>query len=305
MPHLKHGLRNHPTRYLIVKDLVDVGRPARVRWRSYPPVLTVSTSFFKLASCRRCGANRVPVSRSRRSVSTHLRAARQHFFSRTFRSAVALRTALRLSAAGRAIYPTPRCPSTLFFKLRPFGLRPPDTVAAFRSGRSLLAVPARPVNSFFHSPPGDRCRQAFPPRFPAAGRSFYVGRRRSSSVFCIPLLRPGCHLSDIRDVYHYARRGGLSIAVRRFPLSAHPRATPSWPATCTTVHDRQGLPGPVWRRSNSPGASDTTSRAGLNQHACKHDPLGNFCREAGKEGITWVRFGPVFPVCCPTHRLLP
>jgi len=175
--------RNHPTRYLIVKDpaavaagrfwaaLVSLGklRPAAhlvklffqlsfeaplrfdrvadsaTEGRIYARPSGPSTLFFN--SDRIASVGRVAVSRRGVGLSTRPLAARQHIFSILLRGAVALRSVSGSRKAEVRFYVPRFGPSTLFFK----------SVSLSRSGRARFPVRElgylpnrhRPVNTFF------------------------------------------------------------------------------------------------------------------------------------------------------------
>jgi len=176
--------RNHPTRYLIVKDRVASPAVAggQQEVATYAALNPASSTFFQ-------------------NPPTRLSAA-----------------ALAVSRSGGRIYAAPSGPSSTFFQspFRPFG--DPAALPFFAARRELLRIPARPVNTFFHStratvvprsaspvsvgaeervyarPPGPSTLffnpaqvscdpRSGPARFPAAGEAVYAGRGRASTVF--------------------------------------------------------------------------------------------------------------------------
>ena len=176
--------RNHPTRYLIVKDRVASPAVAggQQEAATYAALNPASSTFFSKPADSFVGG-RFPVSRS-----------------------------------GGRIYASPSGPSSTFFQspFRPFG--DPAALPFFAARRELLRIPARPVNTFFHStrrtvvprsaspvsvgaeervyarPPGPSTLffnpaqvscdpRSGPARFPAAGGAVYAGRGRASTLF--------------------------------------------------------------------------------------------------------------------------
>ena len=114
---LSMAYRNHPTRYLIVKDRVASPAVAggQQEAATYAARVPVSSTFFQTPPTR-LSAAALPVSRS-----------------------------------GGRIYAAPSGPSSTFFNHR---FAPLDDSAALpfsAARRELLRIPARPVNTFFHS----------------------------------------------------------------------------------------------------------------------------------------------------------
>ena len=155
MPHLKHGLLNHPTRYLIVKDRVAQATRRRFRRLAGGGKLFVSTvpvKHFFSNPVRRLRPVRVAASRLRRRASTLPRRHRQHFFF----NFVSPRS--DPSVSGFPLWSSastlPRPARQRLFSLNPKRRCAPSRVAAFRSGLAYLADAAMPVNPFFQSWPG-------------------------------------------------------------------------------------------------------------------------------------------------------
>ena len=121
---LSMAYRNHPTRYLIVKD--------RVAQATRPPFP---------ATCRRW-----ETTRSRRPGQALFFKSRPPFASGPCRG---------FPLAEESFYTSPQAPSTLFFNPRRLAATRPFPVS--RSGGELLRSPARPVNAFFQIPSKRRC----------------------------------------------------------------------------------------------------------------------------------------------------
>ena len=142
----------------------------------------MSTSFFQL-SVSPLRPGRVPVSRTRRSVSTQLRAARQHFFSTCVRSAFASRTSAFGFPKRRSFLANPARPVNTFFSSFPCRRCGPDPRPGFPSRGGVSLRPATgTVNTFFQRSSGNRFPKK-PPRFPAARDGFYGHPARASTCF--------------------------------------------------------------------------------------------------------------------------
>ena len=146
--------RNHPTRYLIVKDRVASPAVAggQQEAATYAALNPASSTFFQNPPTRlSAAAFRFPEAEG---VSTRPRPARQALFSITvspvWRSG---RVAVFCSAEGASTHP--RAARQHFFSLNPKNRCPSVRVAGFRRrGGACLRSPARPVNAFFQSRPG-------------------------------------------------------------------------------------------------------------------------------------------------------
>ena len=175
--------RNHPTRYLIVKDRVaSPPLPAVSRKRQLTlPAFPCQALFFKTRRlvCRR------PLFRfpEAEGVSTLPRSARQALFSITvspvWRSG---RVAVFRSAEGASTHP--RAARQHFFSLAPKNRCPSVRVAGFRRrGGACLRLPARPVNAFFQSRPGFLRPPVGPGAVSRSGRGCLRGARAGVNGF--------------------------------------------------------------------------------------------------------------------------
>ena len=161
--------RNHPTRYLIVKDRVALPPLPAVSRKRQPTLRTVPRQalFFKTRRlvCRR-PRFRFPEAEG---VSTLPRQARQAlFFQSPFRPVGRLGRAA-VSPRGGSFYARPPGPSTLFFTQpeEPLSLGPRRRFPSARRSVSTLAHPTR--QRFFSIPPRflatpARARRGFPQR---------------------------------------------------------------------------------------------------------------------------------------------
>ena len=177
--------RNHPTRYLIVKDRVASPAVAggQQEAATYAARIPASSTFFKTRRlvCRR------PLFRFPEAVgvSTRPRPARQALFFNHRFARLAIRPRCRFSQRGGSFYASPRGPSTLFFTQpeEPLSLDPRRRFPSARRSVSTLAHPAR--QRFFSIPPRflatpGRARRGFPQReglstWDAGGRQRFSG----------------------------------------------------------------------------------------------------------------------------------
>jgi hypothetical protein len=175
--------RNHPTRYLIVKDRVASSAVAggQQEAATYAALIPASSTFFQNPPTRLSAtAFRFPEAEG---VSTRPRPARQALFSNHRFARLATRPRCRFSQRGGSFYASPRGPSTLF-SLAPKNRCPSVRVAGFRQrGGACLRSPVRPVNAFFQSRP----RFLRPPVGPGAvsrsGRGCLRGARAGVNGF--------------------------------------------------------------------------------------------------------------------------
>ena len=176
--------RNHPTRYLIVKDRVASPAVAggQQEAATYAARIPASSTFFfktRRLVCRRplsgfpkrraylrvpvrpvkhffsitvspvWRPGRVAVFRSAEGASTHPRAARQHFFSLAPKNRCPSVRVAGFRRRGGACLRSPARPVNAFFQSRPGFLRPPvGSGAVSRSGRGCLRGTRAGVNSF-------------------------------------------------------------------------------------------------------------------------------------------------------------
>ena len=145
--------RNHPTRYLIVKDRVASPLPAVSRKRQPTlPSIPRQALFFKTRRlvCRR---QRFRFPRSGERVYASPSGPSSPFFNHRFAplgdpAALPFRSAEEASTH-------PRAARQHFFSLAPKNRCPSVRVAGFRRrGGACLPSPTRPVNTFFQSRPG-------------------------------------------------------------------------------------------------------------------------------------------------------
>ena len=146
--------RNHPTRYLIVKDRVALPPLPAVSRKRQPTLRTVPRQalFFKTRRlvCRR-PRFRFPEAEG---VSTLPRPARQALFFNHRFAPLGDSAALPFRRAEEASTLT-RPARQRFFSLNPKNRCPSVRVAGFRRrGGACLRSPTRPVNAFFQSRPG-------------------------------------------------------------------------------------------------------------------------------------------------------
>jgi len=167
-----NAYRNHPTRYLIVKDPGRRGDPARPAGRAVVslgklPAPAHSVNLFSLDFAPPLRPDRVPVSRTRRSVSTRPRPARQHFFFNLVRVACAPRPVhAPVSRSGVGLSTRSLPARQHFFSGILEAPLPLESRRRFPAGEPhCLAGPAVPVNTFFQLLPN---RQRGPARVPVS-----------------------------------------------------------------------------------------------------------------------------------------
>jgi len=213
--------RNHPTRYLIVKDpaAVAAGRfwAALVSLGKLRPAAPSSSSFFNFLSKRRCAStvSRIP---RRRGVSTLARPARQHFFStptESLQSAVS-----RFPVRGVGLSTRPLAARQHIFSILLRGAVALRSVSGFpKSGGALLRPSLRPVNTFF------QVRFAFairscPVSRARAGLSTQPTPARQHLFFNLSLGRRESVTSVQREVEIYAPYGLSTGAASFFQAAA-------------------------------------------------------------------------------------
>ena len=145
--------RNHPTRYLIVKDRVASLAVAggQQEAATYAALNPASSTFFQNPPTRlSAAAFRFPEAEG---VSTRPRPARQALFFNHRFARLATRPRCRFLQRGGSFYASPRGPSTLFFTQpeEPLSLGPRRRFPSARRSVSTLAHPAR--QRFFSIPP--------------------------------------------------------------------------------------------------------------------------------------------------------
>ena len=188
--------RNHPSRYLIVKDRVASPPLAggQQEAATYAAHIPASSTFFSKPADSFVGG-RFPVSRS-----------------------------------GGRIYASPSGPSSTFFQspFRPFG--DPAALPFFAARRELLRIPARPVNTFF-TRPEEPLSLGPRRRFPSARRSVFTlarpARQRFFSIppkFLRPPVGPGAVSRSGRGCLRGARAGVNGFLERRGVFPAPHRA---------------------------------------------------------------------------------
>lgn len=216
---MQHAYRNHPTRYLIVKD---PGRfrsdPAAAGGRREPgevtrPAARCQHLFFTRPRCavaprsvsasRRGGAFlRVPArpvntffqpgaNRLRASPRARFPEAESGYLPDRFRPVNTFfqkpsedrcpRTAPPVSRSGPHCLADPAVPVNTFFQPTPKRPCAPARNRLPVRGGTSLRIPGRPVNSFFQISSGRPGRPGIPQWFPAAGVRFYVPRAGPSS----------------------------------------------------------------------------------------------------------------------------
>jgi len=198
--------RNHPTRYLIVKDpaAVAAGRfwAALVSLGKLRPAAHRVKLFFQLSFEAPLRLDRVSVSRSRRSVSTLARPARQHFFStptESLQSAVS-----RLPARGVGLSTRPLAARQHIFSILLRGAVALRSVSGSpKSGGVLLRPSLRPVNTFFQVRFAFAIRSCPVPRA-RAGLSTQPAPARQHLFFNLSLGRRESVTSVQREVEIYA-----------------------------------------------------------------------------------------------------
>ena len=178
--------RNHPTRYLIVKDPGRLGPgPPHSAARREPRVVTPGRPpcqhLFSTSRIAVRVAVALPVSRSGGAfLRVPVRPVNTFFQLGALRFRVAPRAPV--SRSGGAIYPTAFGPSTPFFKL-PGNHSSPDRASGFPScGGALLRVPADTVNTFFQLPRAALSRRPPCPGFPKR-RGYIPDRIRPVNTF--------------------------------------------------------------------------------------------------------------------------
>ena len=166
---LSMAYRNHPTRYLIVKDRVASPAVAggQQEAATYAARVPVSSTFF-LNPANSFAGGRFPVSRSGGRIYASPSGPSSTFFNHRF-ARLAIRPRCRFSQRGGSFYASPRGPSTLFFTQpeEPLSLGPRRRFPSARRSVSTLARPAR--QRFFSIPPRflatpGRARRGFPQR---------------------------------------------------------------------------------------------------------------------------------------------
>ena len=182
---LSMAYRNHPTRYLIVKDRVASPAVAggQQEAATYAARIPASSTFFQNPPTRlSAAAFRFPEAEG---VFTLPRPARQALFFNHRFARLAIRPRCRFSQRGGSFYASPRGPSTLFFTRpeEPLSLDPRRRFPSARRSVSTLAHPAR--QRFFSIPPRFLAtpawaRRGFPQREGLSTRG--TGRRQRFSV---------------------------------------------------------------------------------------------------------------------------
>ena len=177
--------RNHPTRYLIVKDRVASpavagGQQEAATYVAHRPA---SSTFFSKPADSFVGG-RFPVSRSGGRIYASPSGPSSTFFNHRF-ARLAIRPRCRFLQRGGSFYASPRGPSTLFFTRpeEPLSLGPRRRFPSARRSVSTLAHPAR--QRFFSIPPRFLAtpawaRRGFPQREGLSTRG--TGRRQRFSV---------------------------------------------------------------------------------------------------------------------------
>ncbi len=246
--------RNHPTRYLIVKDRVASPAVAggQQEAATYAARVPVSSTFFQTPPTRLpAAAFRFPEAEG---VSTRPRPARQALFfsitvSPVWRSG---RVAVFRSAEGASTHP--RAARQHFFSLAPRNRCPSVRVAGLpRRGGACLRSPTRPVNAFFQVPPRflatpGRARRGFP-------------QRGLSGLLALP---PDCQL-PFTHLPQMAQR----------QLARHVQLPPASGKVCPLPRLRRGTKR-LWPAFlGTPRGQPST---------CAPAPTGNSCRHGSKEG---------------------
>ena len=193
--------RNHPTRYLIVKDRVASPAVAggQQEAATYAARVPVSSTFFQTPPTRLpAAAFRFPEAEG---VSTRPRPARQ----------------------------------ALFFQspFRPFG--DPAALPFFAARRELLRIPARPVNTFFHSPRRTVVPRSASPFSVGAEERVYARPPGPSTLFfksrpgfLRPLVGPGA-VSRSADFQDYSP---CPLIVNCLSPICRKWRSASWPGMC-------------------------------------------------------------------------
>lgn len=162
--------RNHPTRYLIVKDRVASPAVAggQQEAATYAALNPASSTFFKNPPTRLSAAALPVCPEAEERVYAAPSGPSSAFFQSPFRPC-GDSAALPFSQRGGSFYASPRGPSTLFFTQpeEPLSLGPRRRFPSARRSVSTLARPAR--QRFFSIPPRflatpGRARRGFPQR---------------------------------------------------------------------------------------------------------------------------------------------
>ena len=177
--------RNHPTRYLIVKDRVASPAVAggQQEAATYAALNPASSTFFSKPADSFVGGRASGLSRSGGAcLRCPVRPVKHFFFNHRF-ARLATRPRCRFRSAEEAST-HPRAARQHFFSLNPKNRCPSVRVAGFRRrGGACLRSPARPVNAFFQSRPGFWRPPVRPGAVSRSGRGCLRGTRAAVNGF--------------------------------------------------------------------------------------------------------------------------